>query len=581
MTMVTALRDSLARQNLGGLIIWRGDIYSGEEVRACDERLAFISGFTGSAGFALILPDKAVVFSDGRYHLQMAQELAKDIWQWRDSGPNALADYLADYIAETGLGELRLGFDEMTTTLSQRDNLPDKAEDCAITWHPLASHPIDALWHDRPEFIRQSAFFLDDWQTGCMADIKIANAQSALQKAGHDGLFISAVDCANWLCNIRGSDLANTPFHLCFAYLPKQGDLVLIGADLPADHSTSFSSLSFSECDDFLASLTGKVISVDPASLPSGMARLMTKHQLQMVKESCPLLAIKAQKNETELSGFRKAHLIDAAAFCRFWFWLERQNAAQFHETDLVEILQKQRQSHADYLMDSFDAIMGSGANGAIIHYRAQAGSDSLIQPDNLLLIDSGAHYRFGTTDITRTLIIGQADSDMKAAYTAVLASHIALGRAVFPHGTRGDNLDAICRAPLWETGRDYAHGTGHGVGHMLSVHEGPVHISKRASLPLEKGMVLSNEPGFYEAGQWGIRLENLVAVCEAEISGFYAFENLTMVPFETKLIVPEYLDDSARQWLNDYHQAVHQALLPYCDDEAMRQWLCDKCAAI
>ena len=565
-----ALRESLAEQGLDGFVIWRDDMFMGEEVRPCDERLAMISGFTGSAGYALILQDTAFVFSDGRYHLQMAQQLDETLWHWKDSTKGALADAIASH---QGVGSsLRLGFDETTTCVTKAHDLPKQAGAISLSWEGLAYNPLDRLWDNRPDVVRGPAFVLSDEVTGQSAQDKLADLQKTLIASSQDGIIISGVDCVNWLCNIRGNDLKNTPYHLCFAYVPQHGQPILIAADYPDYETMSWQA--------FCAYLPDGSYSYDARTLPMALYNALQRDGINLRDEACPLYISKARKNDTELAGFREAHKTDAIALCQFWYWLEQcGDITSYHETELVAHLQAYRARHKSYLCDSFDTIMGAGPNGAIIHYRAEAGSDSKIINDNLLLIDSGAHYHNGTTDITRTFAIGRPDDDMIQAYSAVLASHIALAMARFPEGTNGVGLDAICRAPLWATGRDYAHGTGHGVGHMLSVHEGPAHISKRAGPALEAGMVLSNEPGFYAEGQWGIRLENLVAVMPQH-DGFYGFESLTLVPFDRTLIDKSLLSNEACRWLDAYHGHVFEIIAPHLD-EGIREWLFEKCAPL
>ena len=577
---LAALRAWMKDQDLDGFIIWRGDMFSGEEVRACDERLAFISGFTGSAGYALVLQDEAFMLSDGRYHLQMQNQLDKALWQWRDASQGALSELLSQAQETSSSTDMRLGFDGYTTTVAQYEKLPKAAGEAAITWQAFDAHPLDAIWHDRPPFERRPAFALGEEIAGQSASDKIKIAQANLQEAGQEGAFISAPDCVNWLLNIRGFDLANTPFHLAFAYLPAEGAPILCGAMLAGKLGGAYEILSFDELVNWWPKLAGKSISIDPATLPYVLLSQMQKADIALIKEPCQLMLPKAKKNKIELAGFDTAHLHDALAFCQFWYELETQlSPLEMHETDLVSILQSHRQKQEGYLCDSFDTIMGSGANGAIIHYRAIKGQDTLIENNTLLLIDSGAHYQTGTTDITRTLLMGRADEEMVACYSAVLCAHAALAMTRFPEQTTGQAIDAICRAPLWAKGLDFAHGTGHGVGHILSVHEGPCSISKRGAVPLEAGMVLSNEPGYYREGAWGIRLENLVAIHQ-EADGFYRFKDITLVPFERALIDVSALDEATLSWLNAYHARVAERLCPHFDKE-VSAWLLRKTAPL
>lgn len=568
-----ALRARLRDKGLDGYVVWRGDMYSGEEVRPCDERLAAISGFTGSAGYALIMTDTAICFSDGRYHLQMQTQLDDVTWQWRDSGPSALHDALS-----SEGGTLTIGVDAATTTKARFDALPSQAGDTNLHWQLLDENLIDDVWHKRPAISRHAAYDLSDDITGQSAAEKYTKLQDYLRDKGQDGILISAPDCVNWLCNIRGYDLANTPFHLCFAYVPATGLPCLIDAETKRQDVTTTTLAAFLE---EAGQLTGQRISYDATTLPMALYQTLVANEVMVTAEACPITAWKASKNTTELSGFQQAHLQDAIAFCEFWYECETDaTLTERHETALVSRLQQCRQRQPDYLCDSFETIMGAGPNGAIIHYRAIEGADSLIQDNSLLLIDSGGHYRTGTTDITRTLAIGTPSAEMRHAYSAVLAAHIALAKAAFPAGTDGAALDAICRAPLWAEGLDFAHGTGHGVGHILSVHEGPAHISKRGRVPLETAMILSNEPGYYKEGAFGIRLENLVAVTPPEM-GFHRFETITIVPFERDLIDTGLLGPEAVAWLDKYHARVADRLSPHMATPEMAAWLQAKCAPL
>ena len=568
-----ALRARLRDKGLDGYVVWRGDMYSGEEVRPCDERLAAISDFTGSAGYALIMTDTAICFSDGRYHLQMQTQLDDVTWQWRDSGPSALHDALS-----SEGGTLTIGVDAATTTKARFDALPSQAGDTNLHWQLLDENLIDDVWHKRPAISRHAAYDLSDDITGQSAAEKYTKLQDYLRDKGQDGILISAPDCVNWLCNIRGYDLANTPFHLCFAYVPATGLPCLIDAETKRQDVTTATLAAFLE---EAGQLKGQRISYDAATLPMALYQTLVANEVMVTAEACPITAWKASKNTTELSGFQQAHLQDAIAFCEFWYECETDaTLTERHETALVSRLQQCRQRQPDYLCDSFETIMGAGPNGAIIHYRAIEGADSLIQDNSLLLIDSGGHYRTGTTDITRTLAIGTPSAEMRHAYSAVLAAHIALAKAAFPAGTDGAALDAICRAPLWAEGLDFAHGTGHGVGHILSVHEGPAHISKRGRVPLETAMILSNEPGYYKEGAFGIRLENLVAVTPPEM-GFHRFETITIVPFERDLIDTGLLGPEAVAWLDEYHARVADRLSPHMATPEMAAWLQAKCAPL
>jgi Xaa-Pro aminopeptidase len=319
---------------------------------------------------------------------------------------------------------------------------------------------------------------------------------------------------------------------------------------------------------------------IDPASLPKALHDVISDGGVNIVTSPCPVTQMKAQKNPVELDGFRKAHQIDGVAIAEFLCWLYHADVTQMRESELANKLLSMRATHPDFVSSSFETISGSGANAAIVHYRAVAGQDSLIQNDSLLLLDSGAHYHFGTTDITRTILIGHADAEMCHAFTAVLQGHIALARAHVPIGTSGKQLDTIARTPIWSAGLDYAHGTGHGVGHVLSVHEGPASISKRGSVPVSVGMVLSNEPGYYKTGSWGIRTENLIVVKPASKDGFLELETLTMAPIERRLIDKTMLSEAEIAWVDIYHQWVFSQIGGDVSAECQK-WLIEACAPL
>jgi Xaa-Pro aminopeptidase len=334
------------------------------------------------------------------------------------------------------------------------------------------------------------------------------------------------------------------------------------------------------QLDELLEPLAGCDFMIDPASLPKALHDVISDGGVNIVTSPCPVTKMKAQKNAVELDGFRKAHQIDGVVMAEFLCWLDHADVSQMRESALADKLLSMRATHPDFIAPSFETISGSGANGAIVHYRAVAGQDSLIQNDSLFLLDSGAHYRFGTTDITRTVVIGDADAEMCRAFTAVLQGHIALARAHVPAGTNGLQLDTIARTPIWSAGLDYAHGTGHGVGHVMSVHEGPASISKRGSLSVSVGMVLSNEPGYYKAGSWGIRTENLIAVKQASQDGFIEFETLTIAPIDRRLIDKTMLSEAEIVWVDIYHQWVLSQIgadvSPQC-----QTWLIAACAPL
>ena len=577
---LSQLRDVLKSRDLDGFYLTRADRFQGEEVREEDEYLAYLTGFTGSAGIGLILDQVAGLFTDGRYRLQIAQQTDASLYQSFDSAEKTLAQWMAE---QKATGQVRLGYDSWSVSVGGLEKLPLKLGGAEISWVGCRTNPLNEVWQNRPASDSTDIFILDEDITGQSASQKQAEAAEELHQAGCRFSLITAPDCVNWLANIRGRDLQYTPFHLCFGLLGDDGDLVFIGGGSVLQEA-GYQVLAFDEVAGYLAGFKGARLSCDPTSLPVAMHGLLVQAGLEIVLRHEPLLARKACKNEQEISGFRESHLRDGLALCHFWHWLENSTGdTRPSEAELAEKLTSFRAEDAGYICDSFATIAGFRDNGAIVHYRAIKGHDKVLDTDGVLLIDSGAHYQMGTTDITRTLFYGPDTSSppeaaiRQASY--VLAAHIDLARAQFPHGTTGAQLDAICRAPLWAQALDFGHGTGHGVGHILSVHEGPVSISKRCQLPVEAGMVLSNEPGYYVEGSYGIRHENLVLVTE-QADSYLAFETLTCFPFDTKLLAADLLTAEQKSWLNAYHSWVFSHLAPHLPQE-LAAWLKVKCAAI
>lgn len=572
-------RQILAAQSLDGFYLTRADRFQGEEVREGDEYLAYLTGFTGSAGVGLILSDAAALFTDGRYSLQIAQQTDNRLYQTFDSAEKNVNQWMSEQPAS---GRLALGYDSWAVTVTALDNLPEKCGTAEIDWIACEQNPLNQIWPNRPAYIEAETFNLEEAVAGKTARAKLSEASEVLRATGCQLCLITAPDCVNWLANIRGRDLQNTPFHLCFALLQDNGELVFIGAHQA--QKAGYKTLDWAELPDYLTRFKGEKIACDPASLPAAMRDVLTEAELEIVLRPEPFLARKAIKNETEIAGFREAHLRDGIALCQFWYWLEEEAPVKgIGEADIAEKLTELRRANAGYICDSFDTIAGFRGNGAIVHYRAIKGADKKLDGDGVLLVDSGAHYQMGTTDITRTFYYGPEGKSppqeviRNASY--VLAAHIELARAGFPKGVTGAQLDGICRAPLWANGLEFGHGTGHGVGHILSVHEGPVSISKRCQLPVEAGMVLSNEPGFYSRNKYGIRHENLVLAIE-QSDGFLAFETLTCFPFDKKLIAAPLLTAEQTAWLNAYHRWVYTHLSPHLSPK-LAGWLEAKCSAI
>ena len=567
--MLHQLRQAMEAAGCDGYFVPRSDMFSGEEVRPADERLAQLTEFTGSAGYALILKDRAAVFSDSRYTVQLQRQLDANLFEGFDAAETSVSDWLGD--AADGL---TIGYDGWTMTAGQVERMAAALPHAS--WQILAENLVDQCWSDRPAYAVGKIWQMSDSQAGKSTDVKRQDAANRLKTDSVDAHLITASDSVNWLLNIRGSDLAHTPLHLCFAILDKTGTLDLIGADEVLSIA-GYDMHSIADMDALLRRYKHKTISLDKATCPKAVADMAEAAGVHITWQPDKIQAAKALKSPAECDGFRAAHITDALSFISFWHWLECEaDLSQLYESDLAVRLTEFRAQNPDYICDSFPAIVGLNENGAVVHYRAIAGSDAPLTKGGVLLIDSGGHYKSGTTDITRTFALGgDAPAAAIAAATHVLAGHITLAQAEFPKGTTGAQLDAICRAPMWKQGLDYGHGTGHGVGHVLSVHEGPVSISKRGHLPIEAGHILSNEPGYYAEDKFGIRHETLI-LAQEKSDGFISFETLTYVPFDKALIDAALLTADQINWLNQYHQDIFEMLSPFLP-EAKAFWLKEK----
>ncbi len=549
---LAALRAWMTSHKVDAVMIPRGDVFQGEEVPASEDRLHYLSGFTGSAGVALVTLQHAALFSDGRYTLQMASETGPD-WTTHTQPDETISGWLATYMPS---GTLAIDGALITCTnwRQLKASLPD-----TIHLEGLRDNPIDAIWDHRPPAPRAPAWTYPDAYAGRSRHDKINDVLAQMNGADH--LLIAGPDQLCWLLNIRGRELTFTPFYRAFAVLSADG-IVTVFTDASRLHDIDHACLNIlpeDELPSYLASLCDVHISIDPATCPFVLADMLGE---KAVEAPSPITIMKARKNATEISGFRTAHQRDAVAMVRFLSWLDQHGGQTVGEYQAGEMLHKFRQDVADFICPSFATICGSGENGAIVHYRAIEGSDKIIAKDSLCLIDSGGQYLDATTDITRTVVIGTPSAAMQHDFTHVLKAHIALDQAVFPKGVTGAQLDAITRAPLWTAGMDFAHGTGHGVGCCLGVHEGPAHISKRGHMAIEEGMVLSNEPGHYVTGEYGIRIENLlIALPHPEWDDHLYFEHVTLVPIDRRLIIPELLTSAERAWINAYHLKVRELI--------------------
>jgi Xaa-Pro aminopeptidase len=583
---LTMLRQSLRRLGLDGFLVPRDDEHLGEYVPPSAERLAWLSGFTGSAGLAVVLPDKAAIFTDGRYVLQLAAQTDADLWERR----HIVDDAPPTWLIANQPAHAKIGYDPL---LVSEEGLT-RYTDAGLDMVSVECNPIDVIWTDRPAPPRAPVVPHPVQYAGRSAEDKQAQIASVLREAGQDAAVITDPASIAWLLNIRGSDVAFTPFALGFALAHADGaiELFMDPAKLSDEtHAWLGNAVSVAPREALvpaLARLSGKRVRVDHAGSPRWFAQTLRERGAVVVAGADPCLLPKACKNDVEQQGARNAHERDAVAVCRFLHFLSTSGPyGRETEISAAARLLGLREQIEGFRGESFPAISGAGEHGAVIHYRVSGESNRPIEPNEVYLIDSGAQYLDGTTDITRTIWTGPHDPPQQTREhaTRVMKGHIAVASLVFPQGVSGAHLDAFARRALWQVGLDYDHGTGHGVGSYLSVHEGPVSLSRLAKpVPIAPGMILSNEPGYYLPGQYGIRLENLLLVQPADLpearKPFLRFETLTLAPFDRQLLDPALLDPSERAWLNAYHARVLATVGPHLDAEA-QTWLRESCAAL
>ena len=587
---LAAFREELARRKLTGFVIPRADQQQNEYVAPSEERLAWLTGFTGSAGMAVVLTQQAAVFVDGRYTLQAAKQVDRKAWQIEP-----LADPPPEHWLEKHLdaGD-RLGFDPWLHTSVAAERLSAACAKAGAELIAVDSNPLDSVWTERPAPPLGPVAVHGMQFSGEIEAEKLRRIRLEINKLGVDALVLSDSHAVAWTFNIRGADVSHTPLPLSYALVPKDGrPIVFVDhrklSNLTRDHLKQ--SADVEEPAALAPKLTelaqrGAAIALDNATAADALSRLIAAAGGKPVRGNDPVSLLKAVKNITEIEGTRTAHQRDAVALTRFLAWIDREApSGALTEIDTVEALETFRRQTCALKDVSFPTIAGTGPNGAIVHYRVTRKSNRRISPGDLLLIDSGAQYEDGTTDVTRTIAIGEPTAEMCDRFTRVLRGHIAIARAIFPDGTTGAQLNSLARQYLWQAGLDFEHGTGHGVGSYLSVHEGPARISKLGTTPLKRGMILSNEPGYYKTDAYGIRIENLELVVGADISGaekpVNTFETLTLAPIDRRLIDVNMLSPTELKWLNDYHERVNREVRPHLDDGATKLWLDEATAAL
>lgn len=582
-----ALRDLMRSKHIDAVIIPGTDPHQSEYPSEHWKFRDYVSGFTGSNGTAVVTLDDAGLWTDSRYFLQAAEQLEGSgftLHKENIPGEPTVLEWLGEVLDEDAV----VGVDGRLFSLIEANRIEMFCAQNGFMFAP-DFRAAEAIWTDRPARPMNPAFVHDEALAGEDVDSKISRVVDALDAADADGLLITALDEIAWLLNLRGSDVDYTPVVIAFAYVSADERVLFIDSEKVTsevkDHLKKY-GVKIKDYDD-IEKFLGKISStatvmVDPNRVSDALGQAMICNKTYMAS---PVIALKGVKNECQIAGFRQAMLYDGAAMVRMMMWLEQNVANGITEMDVDRRLQQERAAYASNRGDSFHMIAGYKDHGAIVHYEATDESAYTLAPDGLLLIDTGGQYLEGTTDITRTISLGNPTAAEKHDYTLILKGHLALARAVFPKGTMGVQLDVLARGPLWNEGMTYLHGTGHGVGHFLGCHEGPQSIRMEANpTPLELGMVTSNEPGIYKTGEYGIRTENLllcVPACSNEEWGeFYKFESLTLFPYDTTLMDMDMLNREEVKQINDYHAMVCERLRPLLSaDEA--QWLEQKCKSI
>lgn len=577
---IAALRAAMREQGIDGFVVPRADEHQSEYVPANAERLAWLTGFTGSAGTAIVFADTAALVVDGRYTLQAPDQVDTAVVTVVPLAETSVEGWIEENLRADAV----LGYDPWLHTPEGVSRLERAARKAGGTLRPVLDNPVDAVWTGRPKAPAGLVSSHPIALAGIASSDKLAHIREALKAATCDALVISDPHNLAWAFNLRGADIGHTPLALGYAILPREGrpTLFLASNQITPEARDALSTVAdIAGRDAFadgLAGLTGARVRLDAATGAAALRGLVEDSGGSVDVGPDPITAMKAVKNATEIEGSRAAHRRDGTSMVRFLSWLDgAAESGTLTEIAAVEALEDFRAAGGDLRDVAFPTISGSGPNGAIVHYRVTRDSDRKLGQGELFLIDSGAQYPDGTTDITRTVAIGAPSPEMRDRFTRVLKGHIAIARAVFPKGTTGAQIDTLARLPLWEAGLDFDHGTGHGVGSFLSVHEGPQRIAKTGTVALQPGMILSNEPGYYRSGAYGIRIENLVLVEPRAIAGaerpMNGFETLTLAPYDRRLIDAELLNGAEIAWVDAYHACVHETLAPDLDTEA-QAWL-------
>jgi len=590
---LAALREQLKADRLDGFVVPLTDEHMSEYVGSYAQRLAWLTGFEGSAGSAVVLPEQAAIFVDGRYTLQVRQQVSPTEWSYQSVPETSTTQWLEEHAPEGA----RIGYDPWLHTRDWVKKAKEALASRGAELVPVAKNPIDEIWKDRPEASKAHLVVQPDEYAGKSAAEKRTEIGDWLATHHADAAVLSALDSLAWAFNIRGADVTHTPVALAYAVVHADGtaDLFVasekIGPEVRQHLGNGVRLHERAEFEGALSKLHGKTVVVDPERAVAAIFEALEQAGAKIVPLRDPTILPKAIKNPAEIAGQKAAQTRDGAAIAKFLHWIDAEapkgDIDELTASDRLESLRRENPEIRDL---SFDTISGAGPNGAIVHYRSSEKTNRKIEKGTLYLVDSGGQYIDGTTDITRTVPIGEPTAEMRDRFTRVLKGHIAIATAVFPKGTRGSQLDSFARRPLWEAGLDYAHGTGHGVGSFLAVHEGPQRISPVGSSqsggdePLQAGMIISNEPGYYKTGEYGIRIENLVLVVPREIDGaekeMLGFETLTFAPIDRRLVDVEMLTPEELVWLNCYHAHVLAKIGPTLNGDDL-DWLRHACAPI
>jgi Xaa-Pro aminopeptidase len=590
---LAALREQLKSEKLDGFVVPLTDEHMSEYVGSYAQRLQWLTGFKGSAGSAVVLPEEAAIFVDGRYTLQVRSQVSADDWSYQSVPETSVTDWLKDHAAKGA----RIGYDPWLHTRDWVKKAKQALASRGAELVPVGENPIDKIWIDRPEASKAKLVVQPDEYAGRGAAEKRTDIAEWLEKHDADAAVLSALDSIAWAFNVRGQDVTHTPVALAYAIVNKDGtaDLFVaeekVGPDVRQHLGNGVRLHDRYAFEGALSEFKGKTVAVDPERAVSAIFDALDKAGAKILPLRDPVVLPKALKNKVEIAGQQAAQTRDGAVIARFLHWIDQEapkgDVDELGASDKLEALRRENPELRDL---SFDSISGAGPNGAIVHYKSSEKTNRKLETGTLYLIDSGGQYVDGTTDITRTVPIGEPTDEMRDRFTRVLKGHIAVATAVFPKGTRGTQLDSFARRPLWDAGLDYAHGTGHGVGSFLAVHEGPQRIAPVTSSqsggdePLQAGMIISNEPGYYKTGEYGIRIENLVLVVDKKIEGaekeMLGFETLTFAPIDRRLIVKAMLSPSEIEWLDTYHRQVIEKIGPSLSGSD-REWLEKGCAPI